>query len=194
MGSAIPHRATDRIRVHRAVLVTSRMLRQEVTRALGWLAVQADRVWRLLPDVWRLVTGSARTVRWLVAPARAWPGIAFLEGEAFVRPGTPSAYRMRVHNPRNTPESLRVLIRGWCDRGGVPPFTITWHTTLDAHGSAEQWVRTSWCGDATMLDGPPRDATLPWTASDPQGRWMVEACVARGRARDWLRIGGTLVR
>ena len=170
------------------------MLHDPARRLLTWLAVQADRVWHLLPDVWRLALGSVRTVRWLLLPALARPGIALLEGEAFVRPGSPSAYRMRVHNPKAVSESLRVLVRGWSDSGGVPAFSVEWHATLDAHGSAEQWVRTSWCGDATLLDGPPRDATLPWTAGEAQGRWTVEACVARGRARDWLRIGGTLVR
>jgi hypothetical protein len=165
-----------------------------IRKALRWLGVQADRVWRLLPDVWRLLSGCVRTLRWLVIPARPRPGIALLEGEALARPGAASVYRMRVHNPKAVPESLRVLVRGWSDRGGVPAFSVVWHARLDAYGSADQWLRTSWAGDATLLDGPPRDATLPWTPGDPQGRWTVEASVAQGRRRDWVRIGGTLVR
>jgi hypothetical protein len=171
------------------------MLRDtRVGAALTWVAVQVDRVWRLLPDVWRLLSGCVRTLRWLVVPARPRPGIALLEGEALARPGAASVYRMRVHNPKDAPESLRVIVRGWSDRRGVPAFSVMWYATLAAHGSAEQWLRTSWSGDAALLDRPPRDATLPWTASESQGRWTIEASVAPGRARDRVRIGGTLVR
>jgi hypothetical protein len=161
---------------------------------LTWVAVQADRVWRLLPDVWRLLTGSARTLRWLIAPAWARPGVALIEGEAMARPGTISVYHMRIHNPTAAPESLRVFVRGWSDHGGAPAFSVTWHATLAPYGSADRWLRTSWSGDATLLDGPPRDASLPWTPSEPQGRWIVEASLAQKRSRDWVRIGGTLVR
>jgi hypothetical protein len=169
------------------------MLRGAPLAVLTWVAVQADRVWRLLPDVWRLLTGSARTLRWLIVPARARPGIALLEGEGLARPGSASVYHVRLHNPTNAPASMRVLIRGWSDRGGVPAFSVVWHATVGAHGRAEQWLRTSWGGDAALLAGAPRDATLPWTAGDTQGRWTIEASLAKGRARDRVRIGGTLV-
>ena len=161
---------------------------------LTWVGVQADRAWRLLPDVWRLFTGCARTLRWLVLPARARAGIASLEGEAFARAGEASVYRLRLHNPTTEPRALRVLVRGWTDRRGIPAFSVVWHTTVAAHASADQWLRTSWAGDATLLNGPPRDASLPWTPADTQGRWTIEASLAEGRPRDGVRIGGTLVR
>ncbi|MFN8542826.1 MAG: hypothetical protein U0807_01235 [Candidatus Binatia bacterium] len=167
------------------------------TRRSGfaWLAVQMDRTRRLVLDMGALVRGVARTVRWVLRPPPPGPGLAVLEGSELARDGAPTAYRVRLHNPTAAAARGRLVLRGRRD-GGVPgAFEVAREIALEPGATRELWLRTTWAGEAALLDVEPPDVTTVWTVSRHVGAWAVEAVLsgADGRPLDALRIAGGLV-
>jgi len=140
---------------------------------------------------WQAVAGAASTIAWTLAPRRAEPGLALLEGEPFAIAGVPATYRMRLYNPTAGSHHLTVLVRGWREEEPDPAFELRWDIALGPWASAERWVSSNWRGDASLVTGPLPERPVVWAAR-PAGRWRVEARIGGGD-RDALHIAGTFV-
>ena len=153
-------------------------------------------VWQLGWDSARILVGLLRTIAWAIAPQQPRAGLAVLEGEATAHVGAPSLYRVRVHNPTTLEQALDVLITGWQEGTTGAAFRLRWNIILAPGEAAERWVRSSWLGDASLLDEAPPDIPPVWRITEPTGRWRVEAKTLGTGTNDvdGLCIAGSFVR
>jgi hypothetical protein len=156
----------------------------------------ARRVWQIWWDCLQILRGLLRAIGWAIVPSQPAADLAVLEGEPIARAGERALYRVRVHNPTTFEHSLRVLITGRREGTAEPEFQLRWNVTLAPGESAERWVRSTWCGDTILLDGPSPDIVPVWKVTEPAGGWTVEAKILEAGNADLggLRIAGTLIR
>jgi len=163
----------------------------------AWVAGRAARrAGQLARDSVRIAGGLYRTIGWAISPSPPTAGLAVLEGESVARVGTPALYHVRLCNPTDSAEALRVAITGWRQMPNAAvtrDFELHWDVTLPPGASADRWVRSTWSGDGVLLDAAPDDAPTVWSVGDPPGRWIIEASLAAGGGGDQLRIAGGLV-
>jgi len=159
------------------------------------IAAGSVAAWRVGVDAARAFGGIVATLRTAIAPATTRPTIAVLAGAPIARRGTPSFYRIRLHNPSELTGDVRVELAGFPIPGQPADFRLRWDERLAPHASVERWLRSSWNGDAALVDAPAQEQAFVDEPTDAGARWTITATLAgaEGAEHDALRIQGSFL-
>jgi hypothetical protein len=135
--------------------------------------------------------------RWLAAVGRGLAArprphgvvLAMLAGPPTASEQTPVAFLVRTVNTTDRARTTTIALDGHVVGRPETTFRASWTAEVPGRASREDWVVTSWRGDATVRAEPTPDVGFP--TGGPVGRWTVAASVDGGTS---LIIEGSIHR